>query len=360
METMMKGIKHGACDYLVKPARMEQLRNIWTHVVKKNRSDPRNNISDGAVPKKILEVMNVDGLSRDNVASHLQKYRIYLKKLSQRTLSHSNPFIDEPQAWLSDQRSSHMNAPESSQHHLELVQPSPSSIGASNSSNARMSYPSTFGTHNIQQDLVQVGNGVNLPKDASSVGPSNQVDREPHQFSGLHNPINSWGVSVPSRFPDIGHSAGMPISSSQENHVRINQFSRSVASSGYVPTFGSQYQNQMSGLLGRTTPTLGFSEQVAPFNLGSSVTLIGSSALGSSSSVGPALADLQIGNSVTPAQMPSGGAATGNLPGGGTGDQQAVGDRVNNSNVLPPRTGEVQDGAIDDVSVFFADWVNQM
>ena len=66
----------------------------------------------------------------------------------------------------------------------------------------------------------------------------------------------------------------------------------------------------------------------APFNLGSSVMPIGSSALGSSSSVGPALANLQIGNSVTPTQMTSGGAAIGNLPGRGTVDQQSVGGRV--------------------------------
>jgi len=50
-----------------------------------------------------------------------------------------------------------------------------------------------------------------------------------------------------------------------------------------------------------------------------------------------------------PTQMLSGGAAIGNLLGG---------DQVNNSNVLPERTSEVQDGVIDDVS-FFADWVNQ-
>lgn len=34
-----------------------------------------------AVPKTILTMMNVDGLSRENVASHLQKYRLYLKKM---------------------------------------------------------------------------------------------------------------------------------------------------------------------------------------------------------------------------------------------------------------------------------------
>jgi two-component response regulator ARR-B family len=72
------------------------------------------------------------------------------------------------------------------------------------------------------------------------------------------------------------------------------------------------------------------------------------------------LADLQIGNSITLTRTPSGGAATGNLPGGGTVDQQAVGDQLNNSNVLSARTSEVQDGVIDDVSHFFANWVNQV
>ena len=35
-----------------------------------------------AVPKTILQLMNVDGMTRENVASHLQKYRQYLKRLA--------------------------------------------------------------------------------------------------------------------------------------------------------------------------------------------------------------------------------------------------------------------------------------
>ncbi|KAL9239046.1 hypothetical protein vseg_013401 [Gypsophila vaccaria] len=37
-----------------------------------------------AVPKKILEIMNVHGLTRENVASHLQKYRQYNKRPRQK------------------------------------------------------------------------------------------------------------------------------------------------------------------------------------------------------------------------------------------------------------------------------------
>ncbi|KAG6574152.1 putative two-component response regulator ARR21, partial [Cucurbita argyrosperma subsp. sororia] len=39
---------------------------------------------DKAVPKKILEFMNVPGLTRENVASHLQKYRIFLKRVAEK------------------------------------------------------------------------------------------------------------------------------------------------------------------------------------------------------------------------------------------------------------------------------------
>ncbi|XP_042481583.1 uncharacterized protein LOC122062023 isoform X2 [Macadamia integrifolia] len=36
-----------------------------------------------AVPMKILEVMNTPGITKENVASHLQKYRIFLKRIKQ-------------------------------------------------------------------------------------------------------------------------------------------------------------------------------------------------------------------------------------------------------------------------------------
>ncbi|KAF2286561.1 hypothetical protein GH714_017664 [Hevea brasiliensis] len=154
---VMKGVQHGACDYLLKPIRMKELRNIWQHVfrkkinevrdieilegmetiqmtrngldlpddghlvcgedltsVKKRKDiegkhddkDPGDNSStkkarvvwsvdlhqkfvkavnqigfDKVGPKKILDLMNVPWLTRENVASHLQKYRLYLSRL---------------------------------------------------------------------------------------------------------------------------------------------------------------------------------------------------------------------------------------------------------------------------------------
>lgn len=34
-DVVMKGITHGACDYLLKPVRIEELRNIWQHVIRR-------------------------------------------------------------------------------------------------------------------------------------------------------------------------------------------------------------------------------------------------------------------------------------------------------------------------------------
>ncbi|KAK9099919.1 hypothetical protein Scep_023349 [Stephania cephalantha] len=137
-QTVMKGIQHGACDYLLKPVRLEEIKNIWQHVVRKNnkinpcslnteggimnqtsRPQKRPIDEDGsrshmeeedhpmqkktrivwsselhhkfveafykigtekAVPSKILELMNAPGLTRAQVASHLQKYRKVLEK----------------------------------------------------------------------------------------------------------------------------------------------------------------------------------------------------------------------------------------------------------------------------------------
>ena len=36
--TVLRGVTHGACDFLIKPVRIEELRNIWQHVVRRQKS----------------------------------------------------------------------------------------------------------------------------------------------------------------------------------------------------------------------------------------------------------------------------------------------------------------------------------
>lgn len=38
-DVVMKGVTHGACDYLIKPVRIEAIKNIWQHVVRKRRNE---------------------------------------------------------------------------------------------------------------------------------------------------------------------------------------------------------------------------------------------------------------------------------------------------------------------------------
>lgn len=56
---------------------------IWTVPLHNRFLEAIRNIGfDKAVPKNILDHMNVPGLTRENIGSHLQKYRIYLRRVT--------------------------------------------------------------------------------------------------------------------------------------------------------------------------------------------------------------------------------------------------------------------------------------
>ena len=44
-KAVMKGINHGACDYLVKPVHTNELKNIWQHVESRRNSEAIRHIS---------------------------------------------------------------------------------------------------------------------------------------------------------------------------------------------------------------------------------------------------------------------------------------------------------------------------
>ncbi|OEL30943.1 Two-component response regulator ORR25 [Dichanthelium oligosanthes] len=207
---------------------------------------------------------------------------------------------------------------------------------------------------------------VNQPSvqiQSSSAGLFNQVATEADQSAGPNNSSNSQKADVPSRFPDLGHNLGVSRGPSQGNTININQLSRLAASSGHIPTFGNVYQNQITEIMEKIAPMVGLCDQVAPFNFGSNTQYtampIGNSDKGSSSSTRPTLPNLQIDDSVMPIQMLNGGGASGNLPEGGSIDQQAVGDEVINSNESLVGTTGAQNGASGDLDEFFANLVNE-
>ncbi|KAG0458309.1 hypothetical protein HPP92_023466 [Vanilla planifolia] len=65
------------------PSASKKPRVVWSVELHQQFVNAVNQLGiDKAVPKRILELMNVPGLTRENVASHLQKFRLYLKRIS--------------------------------------------------------------------------------------------------------------------------------------------------------------------------------------------------------------------------------------------------------------------------------------
>ncbi|CAD6336275.1 unnamed protein product [Miscanthus lutarioriparius] len=349
---------------MVKPARVEQLWGIWTHVVKDSKTDPRNNIRSGdgdkvenvranhtkkysrknkkavdaahednentstqkkqrvqwcgqlhqkflqaiqqigidrAVPKNILEVMNVEGLTRENVASHLQiivkdiwielvsaqfpsqtqycvyvngicvsdtstiqpehvsaphkalvaythvlslKYRIFLRKLNEGTLRNSNPFADETEALRRNMSvPSFIGSPSSSNHFAKVN--SSSAIGTQASlPTESVQVMSSHKNLGIPQSHVEpVGHCVNLPKNAVPM-PVQDISR--FISSGKsYAPVSSGGLSGAShsyarivRGMISGSIRGIPFEDISDGEM--------LAPSGHLPLQSPDLVNQPS------------------------------------------------------------------------------------------------------------------
>ncbi|MCL7043619.1 hypothetical protein MKW94_012116 [Papaver nudicaule] len=73
----------------------KRARLVWTPQLHKRFVDVVGHLGiKNAVPKTIMQLMNVEGLTRENVASHLQKYRLYLKRMQ--GLSNEGPSSSDP------------------------------------------------------------------------------------------------------------------------------------------------------------------------------------------------------------------------------------------------------------------------
>ncbi|RWW61441.1 hypothetical protein BHE74_00031497 [Ensete ventricosum] len=61
------GVTHGACDYIIKPVRMESLKNIWQHVVRKKRNELKELENSGSVEEDDKHKRSLD--DGDNASS---------------------------------------------------------------------------------------------------------------------------------------------------------------------------------------------------------------------------------------------------------------------------------------------------
>ncbi|KAM0889067.1 hypothetical protein ACQ4PT_027934 [Festuca glaucescens] len=73
----------------------KRARLVWTPQLHKRFVDVVAHLGiKQAVPKSIMQLMNVEGLSRENVASHLQKYRLYVTRMQGLSNERTSPSDD--------------------------------------------------------------------------------------------------------------------------------------------------------------------------------------------------------------------------------------------------------------------------
>ncbi|KAH6801892.1 response regulator 11 [Perilla frutescens var. frutescens] len=255
---VMKGVQHGACDYLLKPIRMKELRNIWQHVFRKrihevrdieghesleeiqmmrsellddgyffggdlvsgkkrkdvDKNDDRacgdpSNLKKARVvwtvdlhqkfvkavnligfekvgPKKILDLMAVPWLTRENVASHLQKYRLYLSRL---------------------QKENELKATFSGAKHTDL---SPKDLAGNVCLQNPASKNSTCLKPNIQADENYAVSGHKIP-----VHHDDPKICEGNVKASVSMPITESKTAVPGEMSDLGKSSTSSISFEQ-------------------------------------------------------------------------------------------------------------------------------------------------
>ncbi|KAF8783867.1 hypothetical protein HU200_000312 [Digitaria exilis] len=360
-QTVMKGITHGACDYLLKPVRIEQLRTIWQHVVRRRSSDAKNHGNDNddsgkklqlasaegdnggvnrnkrtsrkgrddngddgddsddsnengdsstqkkprvvwsvelhrkfvaavnqlgidkAVPKKILDLMNVENITRENVASHLQKYRLYLKRLSADASRQANLT-----AAFGGRNPAYVNMGLEAFRHYNAYgryRPVPNTNHSqSNNLLARMNSPSAFGMHGLlPSQPIQIGHTQNnLSTSLGNVGGMNNSNL----IRGAHMPLQDSSKCFPTgpsgnSFANISNgttlvptSNNLPLQSLEPNnqqhlgriHSSADPFSSFVGESPQFPDLG-RCNTTWPTAVSSSVPELGQKDSMSQPNL---------------------------------------------------------------------------------------------
>ncbi|KAL1553757.1 two-component response regulator ARR12-like [Salvia divinorum] len=341
-ELVLKGVNNGACDYLVKPIRIEELRNIWQHVVRRKKYDPKNQnrssdqtkahqaIGEGhgspsagntdqnekcnrkrkddedefdsnddededngahkkprvtwtiqlhtqflqsinqlgierAVPKKILETMNVEGLTRENVASHLQKYRLYLKKINKAATQQASM---DTALGVTDPGFMNMGSLDGFGDFRTSSGARPTNVALSPCTGGkfgRLNSPGNVNIHNLTPStLVQPSQAQNMSNSTNSVGKMHHVlptsNRNPRLFHGIQPPLG---------LDQLQHNKGNANFNSINNSRTFRTGSTGAALSSLNNLVAGPMNNQqmLHGNVQQPLNSGGFSNQPASFAL---------------------------------------------------------------------------------------------
>ncbi|KAI3783920.1 hypothetical protein L1987_43011 [Smallanthus sonchifolius] len=238
-----------------------RFKMVWTKRLRKKFLEAVEKLGvDNAAPKKILELMKVNGLTRDHVSSYLQKHRFLLKKLANenygvQTASKSSllecsmandAFWNNSSLMLNHDQ---MNWPSYSGMHTTnppIVNISSScfpSLEASNlnttiSSELIHSGPLPNEGYSMQEMANRLDEQGNLIYDTISMGVVNSLKSSNSGFvPNLDDFLYDYGGCTTDVYPynniEMGSSSGvnmnteLPMSWNQENPINIANFSNS-------------------------------------------------------------------------------------------------------------------------------------
>lgn len=174
------------------PARtLKRPRLVWTPQLHKRFVDAVAHLGiKNAVPKTIMQLMSVDGLTRENVASHLQKYRLYLKRM---------------QGLSGSGGGSHASSGDAATDHLFASSPVPAHFLHQGRTNSEHFMPFVPVTALQQQQMVAVAGHPQYRHVGHFGSPSNGqfehpfMARQPHQQQ--QQQVHRMGTPVQNSLP---------------------------------------------------------------------------------------------------------------------------------------------------------------
>lgn len=174
-------------------------RLVWTPQLHKRFVDVVAHLGiKNAVPKTIMQLMNVEGLTREYVASHLQKYRLYLKRMQ--GLSNDAP---------------------SSSDHLFASTPVPQSLHETASANHSNSHSHS---HSHSHHSVTIPMPYPPPPSSMmSMPPMIGMGHHPHGHMGMSLPPPSGGSSSYRSHPfNMMHHRDWPPNPHSHSHPHMS------------------------------------------------------------------------------------------------------------------------------------------
>nr|XP_020198970.1 two-component response regulator ORR24-like isoform X1 [Aegilops tauschii subsp. strangulata] len=352
-KAVMKGITHGACDYLVKPVCTNELKNIWQHVERRRNFEAKTHINnnnnndhdddrvqprtaatskdsgnkgnegydsnenqeithvsttwkkprvvwttelqnkfleaidqiglDKAVPKKILELMKVDYLTRDSIASHLQKYRLHLRRVK------PNPVGDASERHNSSYNNMNNQGSFMRNHEHEIWCMSSGLLSPNNfSAMGHLAQPANTQRNSCMGSFIHDGRMYKYvaPKlsDAGTFAgsidpPANLYNNIPNETTLDEFPSYSFGDSYAGcmrgklvetnkgKFPDPSYNSA--------THATLTGVLHRGIISPISSNVNVEVQNEMATVIRNATSMAGFNEQIVPKNAPSNQSFVG-------------------------------------------------------------------------------------